>query len=69
MSNAQNTTVNRSKLSFSRLYSATYQKVNSKTLEVRQLIKTTSSYATKKYNSSLQDALFTESEFGAETNE
>jgi hypothetical protein len=69
MSNAQNTTVNRSKLSFSRLYSASYQKSGSKTLEVKQLIKTTSSYATKKYNSSLQDALFTESDFGAETNE
>lgn len=69
MSNAQNITVNRSKLSFSRLYSAAYQKAGSKTLEVKQIIKTTSSYATKKYNSSLQDALFSESEFGAETNE
>lgn len=69
MSNAQNTTVNRSKLSFSRLYSAAYQKAGSKTLEVKQIIKTTSSYATKKYNSSLQDALFSESEFGADTNE
>jgi len=68
MSNAQNTTVKRSKLSFSRLYKASYQKANSKTLEVKQLITTTSHYPSKKYNSSLQDGLFTESEFGAETN-
>lgn len=69
MSNAQNTTVTRSKISFSRLYSAAYQKAGSKTLEVKQIIKTISSYPTKKYNSSLQDALFSESDFGAETNE
>lgn len=69
MSNAQNTTVTRSKLSFSRLYKAAYQKAGSKTLEVKQIITTTASYPTKKYNSSLQDGLFTESEFGAETNE
>ncbi len=68
MSNAQNTTVKRSKLSFSRLYKASYQKAGSKTLEVKQLITTTSHYPSKKYNSSLQDGLFTESEFGAETN-
>jgi hypothetical protein len=69
MSNAQNVTVKRSKISFSRLYKASYQKAGSKTLEVKQLITTTSYYASKKYNSSLQDGLFTESDFGAETNE
>jgi hypothetical protein len=68
MSNAQNTTVTRSKISFSRLYKASYQKEGSKTLEVKQLIKTTSHYPSKKYNSSLQDGLFSESDFGAETN-
>ena len=68
MSNAQNTTVKRSKLSFSRLYKASYQKAGSKTLEVKQLITTISHYPSKKYNSNLQDGLFTESEFGAETN-
>lgn len=69
MSNAQNVSTTRSKISFSRLYKASYQKEGSKTLEVKQLIKTTSSYPSKKYNSSLQDALFNESDFGATTNE
>lgn len=69
MNNAQNTEIKKGKVTFSRLFKNSYQKANSKTLEVKQIIETTSSYASKKYNSSLQDSLFSEAEFGAETSD
>lgn len=67
MSNANQTTVKRGKVQFSRLFSNSYQKAGSKTLEVKQTIETVSSYPSKKYNSNLQDGLFSEAEFGTAT--
>lgn len=68
MSNATRKEVKRGKVSFSRLFASDYQKSGSKTLEVKQIISTTMYYPTKKFNSDLQDALFTESDFGVEEN-
>lgn len=67
MSNANQISVKRGKVQFSRLFSNSYQKTGSKTLEVKQTIETISSYPTKKYNSNLQDGLFSEEEFGTAT--
>jgi hypothetical protein len=69
MNNAQNVNTTRGKIQFSRLFSNSYQKAGSKTLEVKQIINTISSYASKKYNSNLQDGLFSETDFGGETTE
>jgi hypothetical protein len=68
MSNATRKTVQRGKVTFSRLFASDYQKSGSKTLEIKQLITTTMYYPTKKFNSDLQDALFSESDFGVEEN-
>jgi len=68
MSNASNVSTKKGKITFSRLYTNNYQKQGSQTLEIKQIIKTVSSYPSKKYNSNLQDSLFSESDFGVETN-
>lgn len=68
MSNATRKTIQRGNVTFSRLFASEYQKLGSKTLEIKQLISTTMYYPTKKFNSDLQDALFTESDFGVEEN-
>ena len=64
MSNASNVSTKKGKITFSRLYTNNYQKQGSQTLEIKQVIKTVSSYPSKKYNSNLQDSLFSESDFG-----
>jgi hypothetical protein len=66
MSNATRISTKKGKVTFSRLYKAEKQKQGSKTVEVKQVITTTSYYAGKKYNSDLQDALVDDSTFGAE---
>lgn len=63
MSNAERTEVTKSKISFSRLFTNNYQKQGSKTLEIKQEIRTTSFYPSKKFDSNLQDSLFSNSEF------
>lgn len=69
MNNAQNVKTTRGKIQFSRLFSNSYQKAGSKTLEVKQIINTVSSYPSKKFNSNLQDGLYSEAEFGGEVTE
>lgn len=68
MSNATRKTIQRGNVTFSRLFASGFQKPGSKTLEIKQLISTIMYYPTKKFNSDLQDALFTENDFGVEEN-
>lgn len=66
MSNATRIVEKKGKLTFSRLFKSDFQKTGSKTLEVKQIITKESHYPSKKYNSDLQDELFSDSDFGAE---
>lgn len=69
MSNASREVSTKGKVTFSRLYKSEYQKEGSLTVEVKQIITKKSYYAAKKYNSDLQDNLFSDEEFGAEEKE
>lgn len=68
MSNAIRETKNYGKINISRIYVGEKQKEGSKTVEVKQVVTTTSFYPSKVFNNSLEDSLFSESAYGAPEN-
>lgn len=62
-------TVTKSEVEFGRLFASDYQKEGTLTAEVRQAVKTVSSYPSKKVTSNMNQTIFDEEDFGFEAQE